>query len=186
MGFPGGAHLPVQVDVRDAGSVPGAGRSPGGGNGNPLQGSYLENLLGRGAWRAAAVQRAAQSWTQLKWLSMHAHMWNPERWHWRTCLQGISGDADRTALWAWGGREGEGGMDGKSSLGVRTPPCVKQTAGGHSLYDAWSQIWRSVTTWRRWGGVGGSRRRGYRYTYDLFMSVYGNTQHSIIKQLFSN
>ena len=39
-------------DVRDAGSVPGSGRSPGGGHGNPLQYSYLENPIDRGAWRA--------------------------------------------------------------------------------------------------------------------------------------
>ena len=36
-------------DVRDAGSLPGSGRSPGGGDGNPLQCSCLENLLDRGA-----------------------------------------------------------------------------------------------------------------------------------------
>ena len=39
-------------DVRDMGSNPGLGRSPGGGNGNPLQYSCLENSLDRGAWQA--------------------------------------------------------------------------------------------------------------------------------------
>ena len=39
-------------DVRDAGSIPGSGRSPGGGNGNPLQYSCLENSMDRGAWQA--------------------------------------------------------------------------------------------------------------------------------------
>ena len=37
-------------DVRDAGLIPGSGRSPGGGHGNPLQYSCLENLMDRGAW----------------------------------------------------------------------------------------------------------------------------------------
>ena len=37
-------------DVRDADSIPGLGRSPGEGNGNPLQYSCLENSMGRGAW----------------------------------------------------------------------------------------------------------------------------------------
>ena len=37
-------------DIKDTGWVPGSGRSPGGGNGNPLQYSYLENPLDRGAW----------------------------------------------------------------------------------------------------------------------------------------
>ena len=39
-------------DTRDMGSIPGLGRSPGEGNGNPLQYSYLENPMDRGAWRA--------------------------------------------------------------------------------------------------------------------------------------
>ena len=38
--------------IRDAGSIPGSGRSPGGGNGNPLQYSCLENPMDRGTWRA--------------------------------------------------------------------------------------------------------------------------------------
>ena len=37
-------------DVRDTGSVPGSGRYPGGGHGNPLQYSCLENSMDRGAW----------------------------------------------------------------------------------------------------------------------------------------
>ena len=40
-------------DAEDSGSIPGLGRSPGAGNGNPLQYSCLENSMGRGAWRAA-------------------------------------------------------------------------------------------------------------------------------------
>ena len=39
-------------DVRDAGSIPGLGRSPGGGHRNPLQYSYLENSMDREAWWA--------------------------------------------------------------------------------------------------------------------------------------
>ena len=39
-------------DVKDAGSIPGLGRSPGGGSGNPLQYSSLENPMDRGAWQA--------------------------------------------------------------------------------------------------------------------------------------
>ena len=39
-------------DPRDAGSILGSGRSPGGGNGNPLQYSCLGNSMDRGAWRA--------------------------------------------------------------------------------------------------------------------------------------
>ena len=39
-------------DIRHTGSIPGLGRSPGEGNGNPLQYSGLENSMDRGAWRA--------------------------------------------------------------------------------------------------------------------------------------
>ena len=59
-------------NIRDVGSIPGSGRSPGGGNGSPLQYSSLENPVDRGAWRAT-VHRVAQSWTRLKQLSTHAH-----------------------------------------------------------------------------------------------------------------
>ena len=41
-------------DARDIGSIPGSGRSPGGGNGNLLQDSYMENSLDRGAWQVTA------------------------------------------------------------------------------------------------------------------------------------
>ena len=50
------------------GSIPGSGRSPGEGNGNPLQCSWLENPTDRGAWQAA-VHRVAKSRTRLKQLS---------------------------------------------------------------------------------------------------------------------
>ena len=52
-------------DVRDAGLIPGLGRSPGEGNGNPLQYSCLEGPTDRVAWWAT-VHRVAQSQTQLK------------------------------------------------------------------------------------------------------------------------
>ena len=49
-------------DIRDAGSIPESGRSPGGGHGNPLQYSCLENPMDRGAWQAI-VHRVAKSLT---------------------------------------------------------------------------------------------------------------------------
>ena len=49
-------------DVRDAGLIPGSGRSPGGEHGNPLQYSCLENTIDRGAW-PAIVHRVAKGWT---------------------------------------------------------------------------------------------------------------------------
>ena len=49
-------------DIRDAGSIPGSGRSSGGGHGNPLKYSCLENTMDRGAWWAT-VRRVAKSHT---------------------------------------------------------------------------------------------------------------------------
>ena len=53
VGFPGGSvGQNPPANVRVAGSIPGSGRSPGEGNGNPLQYSILENPIDQGAWQA--------------------------------------------------------------------------------------------------------------------------------------
>ena len=49
-------NLPANAgDIRDAGSIPESGRSPGRGHGNPLQYSCLENPMDRGVWRATVL-----------------------------------------------------------------------------------------------------------------------------------
>ena len=56
-------NLPANAgDFRDAGSIPGSGRSPGGGHGNPFQYSCLENPMDRGTWWAR-VHSVTKSWT---------------------------------------------------------------------------------------------------------------------------
>ena len=63
-------NLPANAgDPRDAGLIPGLGRSSEGRNGNTLQYSCLENPMVRGDWQAT-VHRVTKSWTQLKRLSM--------------------------------------------------------------------------------------------------------------------
>ena len=63
MGFPGGSEVKASAcNERDLGSVPGLGRSPGEGNGNPLQDSCLENPVDGGAWWAT-VHGVAKSRT---------------------------------------------------------------------------------------------------------------------------
>ena len=68
MGFPGGSVVknpPANAGViGDAGSIPQLGRSPGEGNGNPLQYPCLENPMDRGAWQAA-VQGVEKRRTRL-------------------------------------------------------------------------------------------------------------------------
>ena len=49
-------------DIKDAGLIPGLGGSPGERHGNPLQYSYLENPMDRGAWEAT-VHSVTQNWT---------------------------------------------------------------------------------------------------------------------------
>ena len=52
-GFPGGSEGKASAcNAGDLGSIPGLGRSPGEGNGNPLQNSCLEDPMDRGAWQA--------------------------------------------------------------------------------------------------------------------------------------
>ena len=65
MGFPGGSDDKESAcNEGDLGSIPGSGRSPGEGNGNPLQSSCLENPMDREAWQAT-VYRATKSRTGL-------------------------------------------------------------------------------------------------------------------------
>ena len=58
-------------DLRDAGSIPGSGWSPGGGPGNPLQCSCLENPMDRGAWgpQSMGSQRVGHAWSN--WARVH-------------------------------------------------------------------------------------------------------------------
>ena len=65
LGFPGGSDPKESAcKTGDRGSIPGSGRSPGKGNGNPLQYSCLGNPMGRGAWWAT-VHGVAKNRTQL-------------------------------------------------------------------------------------------------------------------------
>ena len=75
MGFPGGSGVEESAcnaaGTGNTGSIPGSGRPPGGGHGNPLQYSCLENPMDKGAWRVT-VHSITKSCTQPKRLSMHA------------------------------------------------------------------------------------------------------------------
>ena len=62
MGFPGGSVVKnLPPNAGDVGSIPGPGRSPEEGNGNPLQYSYLENAMDRGGLQSRGLQES-QAW----------------------------------------------------------------------------------------------------------------------------
>ena len=66
MGFPGGSDdKEPACNAGDLGSIPGLGRSPGEGNGYPLQYYWLGNSVDRGAWWAI-VYGVTKSWKQLR------------------------------------------------------------------------------------------------------------------------
>ena len=66
-------NLPAKAgDIRDLGSIPGLGRSPGGGNGNTLQNSCLENPMDREAWQAT-VHGVSKSQTTKQLTHTHTH-----------------------------------------------------------------------------------------------------------------
>ena len=63
MGFPDGSEIKESAcNAGYAGSIPASGRSPGEGNGNPLQHSCLENLMDTGAWQTT-IYGVSKSWT---------------------------------------------------------------------------------------------------------------------------
>ena len=65
VGFPGGSEVKVSAcNAEDLGSIPGSGRSPGEGNGNPLQYFCLESPMDRAAWQAT-VHGVAKSQIRL-------------------------------------------------------------------------------------------------------------------------
>ena len=87
--FPGGlVEKNLPANAGDRGLIPGSGRSPGGGNGNPLQYSCLENSMDRGAWWAT-VHGVAKELDTTEWLNGTNNTWwereegDDGGWQWR-------------------------------------------------------------------------------------------------------
>ena len=96
--------LANEGDVWDESSIPELGRSPGGGHGNPVQYSCLENPMDRGAWQAT-VHGSAKSGTQLKQLSMHTCPeitgLHPLKKAYRQWIIGGGVQKPRSLAWRW-------------------------------------------------------------------------------------
>ena len=79
MGLPGASVVKNlsanRGDIGDSGSISGSGRSPGGGNGNPLHCSCLENSMDRGAWQATVhgVIKQSDTTKQLEHTAHHTY-----------------------------------------------------------------------------------------------------------------
>ena len=95
LGFPGGSEVKASAcNAGDTSSIPGLGRSPGEGNGNPLQYSCLENPMDRGAWWAS-VHGVAKSRTRLRDFTFYSTL---TLWHERCLWTRIVSSNPRQAL----------------------------------------------------------------------------------------
>ena len=91
----------LTCNAGDTASIPGSGRSPGVGNGNPLQYSCLGNPMGRGAWRATVHGVTKESHQLNDWTTPHAH-----------CPYSITvGDCDTSVLSPHPGANGKKGEE---------------------------------------------------------------------------
>ena len=92
-----GKNLPANTgDARDTGLIPKWGRSPGGGHGNPLQYSCLENPMDRGAWQAWSIvsHRVRHDWSDLA--RSHRAQLGKQRWQCVRCRKdGVAGEGHR-------------------------------------------------------------------------------------------
>ena len=128
-------------DKGDTGSIPGSGRSPGRGNGNPLQYSHLENPTDRGAWRATVHGVAELDTTE--WLSIHAHFENIEK----VVLNGDQGNKQTHAL---------------VSL-VKSLPCPKHCWGSRSKQEDEGAALKTLYSNRERLGTERKERREGKY-----------------------
>ena len=129
--------------MRDVGLIPGSGRSPGGGNGNALQYSCLENPTDRGAWQATVhgVRKTdtdtTEDWTWLKQLSIYRNYGN-------YCLEGKGWPGSRLLfdLYRW-----RPAYQCKLFLGNSLAPLKrrrKKKLGPFHVWQIYHLIWVSI------------------------------------------
>ena len=123
IGFSGGSGSRESAcNAGDLDSIPGLGRSPGGGHGNPLQYSCLENSMARGAWWAA-VHGVAKSWTRLSdfTFTFHFHALEKEmETHSSILAWRIPGMAEPGGLLSMGSHRGQTLLQRLSSIQPQT------------------------------------------------------------------
>ena len=132
-------------DTGDVGSIPGSGRSPGGGQGNPLQYSCLENLMVRGAHQATA-HGITKSRTQLKQQSTHTRMHAPSFADKCKAGDSRSYSADTTCkdLKVSKVKRKEYFPGGPPTLSTQGPSSFQQLPGMGALWPPVLPLWRLV------------------------------------------
>ena len=149
-------HVRIELNyrpaVRDAGSVPGSGRFPRGGHGNPVQCSCLENPMDRGAWWAT-VQWVAKNYTRLKWWTVKkAEGWKIDDFElrfWRRLLR-IPWTARRS---------------NQSILKEISPGCSLEELMLKLKLQYFGHLLRRVNSLEKTlilGGIGGRKKRGWQ------------------------
>ena len=144
-------------DTEDMSLIPGSGRSPGEGNGNPLQYSRLENFMGRGVW-GAIVRGVVKSWSRLSTHTKYGTYLNSE-----IKQSGMS----------W-----EIGIDVNTWLILYIKQVTDKNlcaAQGTQLSALWRPIWE-----------GNLKKRGHLCMCGWFPLLYCGNQHNTVKQLSSN
>ena len=144
MAFPGGSNCKESAcDVGDPGSTPGSGRSPGEGNGHPLQYSCLENPTDRGAWWAARTRRRDRQ----RMLRGGHRLSRDSNTFWKkTVNRGKTEEGEGRG----GGGEGEGGREHPvlapppccwvGAQGTTTPPATPRPNPTTSFSDVQSRV----------------------------------------------
>ena len=115
----------------------------------------------------------------------NTHIWNLERWCWRIYLQGSNGETDTENRPMDTGRGEERVRCMERVTWRHTLSYVKQIANGNLLYVSGNSN-RALYQPREVRWKGGSRRRGYMYTYGWFMWLFDRKQHNSVKQLSFN
>ena len=152
-------NLPANAgDIRDASTIPGSGRSPGGGHGNPLQYSCLESPMDRGAWEAT-VHRVTKSWTWLKQLRMHAH----KRKSNQSMIKEIDSEFSLEGGWSWNSNTLATWCE-EPTHWKRSRCWERLRAGGEGSnrrWDGWmisltqrTWVWANLGRWQRTGKSG--------------------------------
>ena len=181
LGFPGGTNGKEPAcqcrRVRGLGSTPGSGRFPGGGHGNPLQYSCLENpreqrsLMGYNPWG----HRVRHDWSDWACMQCKVHRVKHRRLlkaAWRLTLKSLELHAKKSRLYSvWGGQPPKDFSNTNRCIYHESKPVKEGHKGGmttkigRNLNDGKVQKWREYSLWRRkWPTVDNTAER---YQHEL-------------------